>query len=111
MGYGPFVKFDHDFIGREALEKMKDKPHRKKVTFEWNSDDVEKIFRSCFDPECENYKYFDLPLSNYASSSFDTVKKGGKIVGLSMFSGYSYNSPPDAIARRGRSRHQASVTY
>ena len=22
MGYGPFVKFDHDFIGREALEKM-----------------------------------------------------------------------------------------
>ena len=26
LGYGPFVKFDHDFIGREALEKMvKDK--------------------------------------------------------------------------------------
>ena len=22
MGYGPFVKFDHDFIGREALEKI-----------------------------------------------------------------------------------------
>ena len=22
LGYGPFVKFDHDFIGREALEKM-----------------------------------------------------------------------------------------
>ena len=25
MGYGSFVKFDHDFIGREALEKMKDR--------------------------------------------------------------------------------------
>ena len=23
LGYGPFVKFDHDFIGREALEKMR----------------------------------------------------------------------------------------
>ena len=22
LGYGHFVKFDHDFIGREALEKM-----------------------------------------------------------------------------------------
>ena len=22
LGYGPFVKFDHDFIGREALEKI-----------------------------------------------------------------------------------------
>ena len=32
LGYGPFVKFDHDFIGREALEKMADEPHRKKVT-------------------------------------------------------------------------------
>ena len=24
LGYGPFVKFDHDFIGREALEAMAD---------------------------------------------------------------------------------------
>ena len=28
LGYGPFVKFDHDFIGREALERMADQPHR-----------------------------------------------------------------------------------
>src|SRR6476646_3660884 len=40
MGYGSFVKFDHDFIGRGALEKMAARPHRKKVTFAWNSDDV-----------------------------------------------------------------------
>ncbi len=32
LGYGPFVKFDHDFIGREALEKMAAGPHRRKVT-------------------------------------------------------------------------------
>ena len=37
LGYGPFVKFDHDFIGREALEKIADKPHRKKVTFAWHA--------------------------------------------------------------------------
>src|SRR6185436_6204247 len=34
---------------------------------------------------------FELPLSNYGSSSFDRVTKGNKVVGLSMFSGISYN--------------------
>jgi vanillate/3-O-methylgallate O-demethylase len=91
LGYGPFVKFDHDFIGREALQKIADKPQRKKVTFAWNADDVAKIFRSFLEPGLKNYKYVDLPLSNYASSNYDMVMKGGRIVGFSMFSGYSYN--------------------
>lgn len=91
LGYGPFVKFDHDFIGRAALEKMADKPHRRKVTFEWNSEDVGKVMQSLFAPAGENFKTIDLPLSNYASSSYDAVQMGGKTVGLSMFSGYSFN--------------------
>jgi len=93
IGYGPFVKFDHDFIGREALEKIKDKPHRRKVTFAWNGEDVAKIFASMFMGESSNsYKYIDLPLSNYASASFDKITgAGGKVVGASMFAGYSYN--------------------
>ena len=53
LGYGPFVKFDHDFIGREALEKVAGKPHRRKVTFAWNADDVAKVFRSFFEPGIE----------------------------------------------------------
>jgi vanillate/3-O-methylgallate O-demethylase len=91
LGYGPFVKFDHDFIGRDALEKMAVQPQRKKVTFAWNSNDVVKVFESMLMPGQENYKYIDWPLSNYTSASYDKVLKGGKIVGLSMFSGYSYN--------------------
>lgn len=91
LGYGPFVKFDHDFIGREALEKKAGQPHRRKVTFAWNADDVGKAFRSMFEPGADHYKYIDLPLSNYASASYDKVTNDGKIVGLSMFSGYSYN--------------------
>jgi len=90
IGYGPFVKFDHDFIGREALEKIANKPHRQKVTFAWNSDDVDKIFASMFQPG-QHYKYIDLPLSNYASASFDKITLKGKTVGASMFAGYSYN--------------------
>jgi vanillate/3-O-methylgallate O-demethylase len=91
LGYGPFVKFDHDFIGREALEKIAGKPHRHKVTFAWNANDVGKVFRSMFEPGADHYKYIDLPLSNYASASYDKVVKGKKAVGFSMFTGYSYN--------------------
>jgi vanillate/3-O-methylgallate O-demethylase len=90
LGYGPFVKFDHDFIGREALEKMVNKPQRKKVTFAWNAQDVLKVFKSLFEPG-QIYKYIDLPLSNYTSATYDKVMKGRKTIGLSMFSGYSYN--------------------
>ena len=93
LGYGPFVKFDHDFIGREALEKMvQDKrPQRKKVTFEWNGEDLSKVFASLFDRGSEPFKFFDLPIANYASSSYDAVKMNSKVVGLSMFTGYSHN--------------------
>jgi vanillate/3-O-methylgallate O-demethylase len=90
LGYGMFVKFDHDFIGREALEKKAGKPHRKKVTLAWNADDVLKVFRSLFE-KGDPYKYIDLPQSNYSSASYDTLLLGGKTVGVSMFSGYSYN--------------------
>jgi vanillate/3-O-methylgallate O-demethylase len=90
LGYGPFVKFDHDFIGREALEKMAAEPQRKKVTFAWNADDVMKVFASMFQPG-DPYKYLDMPLANYASASYDKVLSQGRTVGFSMFSGYSHN--------------------
>lgn len=90
LGYGPFVKFDHDFIGRDALEKMAGKPQRKKVSFAWNSEDVLKVFASMFEPG-DVYKCIDLPLSNYTSASYDKIVSDGKTVGFSMFSGYSYN--------------------
>jgi len=90
LGYGPFIKFDHDFIGREALEKMQGKAHRKKVTFAWNGEDVVKVFASMFEPG-NIYKYIELPQSNYGSASYDKIISGGKTVGFSMFTGYSYN--------------------
>jgi len=91
IGYGPFVKGDHDYIRKDALDKMRDEPHRRKVTFEWNGEDVGAVMQSMLDHEGDNYKYIDLPLSNYASSSYDKVLDGNKVVGVSMFSGYSYN--------------------
>jgi vanillate/3-O-methylgallate O-demethylase len=91
LGYGSYVKFDHDFIGREALERIADRPHRHKVTLEWHPDDVIEVLRSMLDPSRRNYKHIDWPLSNYTSATYDAVTKDGETVGLSMFSGYTYN--------------------
>jgi vanillate/3-O-methylgallate O-demethylase len=90
LGYGPFVKFDHDFVGREALERMADSPGRHKVTLAWNGDDVTRAFSTLFtrgDPA----KYIDLPLSNYSTWPNDKVLLDGRQVGVSTFSGYTYN--------------------
>jgi vanillate/3-O-methylgallate O-demethylase len=91
LGYGFYVNFDHDFIGRDALQEMANQPHRRKVTYEWNSDDVGKVFQSMFNPPGENFKVIDLPLSNYTSATYDNVTMGGSNVGFSMFSGYTFN--------------------
>lgn len=90
LGYGPFVKFDHDFIGREALEKIASQPHRKKVTLAWNPDDVTKVFRSYFEPG-NNGKYIDFPLANYSYGNYDRISFNGKTVGISTTAGFSWN--------------------
>ena len=90
LGYGPFVKFDHDFIGREALEQIDPETQRKKVTLAWEGEDVVKIFASLFDLDGDAYQFFDVPIANYGSSNFDSViDADGKLLGYSMFTGYS----------------------
>ena len=37
------------------------------------------------------YKFLDLPLTNYASLSYDKVSRAANMVGFSTFSSYSYN--------------------
>jgi vanillate/3-O-methylgallate O-demethylase len=90
LGYWPFVKFDHEFVGREALEAMGDEPPRRKVTLAWNGDDVAGAIGTLFE-KGDAAKYIDFPLSNYATWPYDKVLRDGGMVGVSTFSGYSYN--------------------
>jgi vanillate/3-O-methylgallate O-demethylase len=92
LGYAHMVKFDHDFIGRDALEQIEPETQRKKVTLAWEPDDVAQIFDSMFDLDSESYQFFDLPIANYGASNFDSVlDPDGNVVGYSMFTGYSAN--------------------
>ena len=45
------INYDHDFIGKEALSRLKENPPRKVVTLEWNAEDVGKVFASQFEGE------------------------------------------------------------
>jgi vanillate/3-O-methylgallate O-demethylase len=89
LGYGGFVKFDHDFTGREALEQMPEGT-RRKVTLAWDGEDVAKAMGTMFQKK-NRAKYIDLPLSNYSTWPNDKLLKDGKMVGVSTFSGYSSN--------------------
>ena len=90
LGYGHIVKFDHDFIGREALEAIHNKPHKKKVTLFWNKDDVIRIFASLFN-EGDRYKFMDIPASHYATYPYDMVTQNGTQVGISCYPVYTSN--------------------
>ncbi|WP_431874200.1 vanillate/3-O-methylgallate O-demethylase [Amycolatopsis sacchari] len=92
LGYGGFVKFDHDFIGRDALEALDKDSQRRKVTLAWNSEDVAKLLSTLVEPGGPKYQFFDLPNANYGSSNFDSVLDAdGNTIGLSLFTGYSAN--------------------
>jgi vanillate/3-O-methylgallate O-demethylase len=44
LGYGRSISFNHDFLGRDALQRAQDKVPRTKVTLELNQDDVREVF-------------------------------------------------------------------
>src|SRR5688500_5035177 len=91
LGYGMVVKFDHDFIGREALEKMAARPpRRKKVTLALNSEDVQRGIATMYGPHPRT-KYIDFPSAVYSTLPYDKVMKDGKVIGVSTWIGYSAN--------------------
>ena len=91
IGLGHLIKFDHDFIGRAALERMTDKPHRRKVTLLWNTEDVLKVFQRLFNNE-RLAMHIDLPLSATARLHYDKVlSTDGKVIGLAHYPGYTVN--------------------
>ena len=91
LDYGRVVKFDHDFIGRPALEAMAKGPHRRKVTLVWNPDDVANVFRGMLDTDGLAPKILEMPAAHYAAYPYDAVLKDGQGVGVSITPIYSAN--------------------
>lgn len=87
LDYGRLVRFDHDFVGRAALEALQKQPHRRKVTLEWNADDVLAVERSILTGQ-DPGKYMETPCAHYAAHPYDMVMLGDLIVGLSTYPCY-----------------------
>jgi vanillate/3-O-methylgallate O-demethylase len=91
LDYGRVVKFDHDFIGRDALEAMAAGPHRQKVTLVWNAEDVAKVYAGLMDHDGLAPKHMDMPAAHYAAHPYDRVSVNGEMVGVSITPAYSPN--------------------
>jgi vanillate/3-O-methylgallate O-demethylase len=91
IGYGSLVKFDHDFVGRAALEKIAQNPPRTKVTLVWNEEDVARAIGSLYQRDELPAKFIEFPKARYALHQSDKVLVDGELVGISMDVGYIAN--------------------
>ena len=91
LGYGSYVKFDHEFIGRDALERWPsgDAPH--KVTLALDDEDVIAHDRRRCSRRRDRAKFVDWPSAVYSMHPFDRVTVDGETVGVSTWIGYSAN--------------------
>lgn len=87
LGLGRSVRFDHEFHGRQALERIAAAPTRRKVTLLWNADDVASIVKSQLEPGIPA-KFLDFPKARYGFYQMDEVRLDGRRVGISTDVGY-----------------------
>jgi glycine cleavage system aminomethyltransferase T len=90
LGYGHLIKFDHDFIGRDALAEMATAEHRTKVTLALDDENVARTIGTMFQ-KTGRAKFIDWPSAVYAMHPFDRVAMDGETVGISTWIGYSAN--------------------
>ena len=103
VGWSFLVKFNHEFTGRAALEKLAKEHRRTCVTLEWNADDVAAVYATRLRPgeePCEDITVQGSSFDNQrtAGEGFiyraDKVLCGDEVIGLSSgrIVSYTYNS-------------------
>jgi glycine cleavage system aminomethyltransferase T len=91
LGYGNVIKYDHDFLGRSALERTADQPHRRKVWLRWHDEDVTRLLGGGLFGGAERTRYLQVPYAVYATFQYDTVRVADRVVGISNRTGYTVN--------------------
>ncbi|HSV81860.1 MAG TPA: hypothetical protein VLK85_21915 [Ramlibacter sp.] len=89
LGWTRNIKFDHDFIGRAALEQEVGNPKRTIRTLVWNADDVLDVHASLI-RQGDPYPFMDMPRDQRGFMWADKVMKGDRLVGVATARGYSY---------------------
>jgi len=89
LGWARYSTFDHDFVGREALEAEAADPQRVLATLEWNAEDVVDVYASLFRAG-PTYKFMEMPHQQKRAMVADRVLVDGEDVGVATMRGYSY---------------------
>lgn len=90
LGWAKTIKFDHEFIGRAALEKEVAEPRRAMRTLVWNGDDVAEVYASLFQRDREPFQYMEMPRDQRGFMYADRVLRNGRDVGVTTSRGYSF---------------------
>jgi glycine cleavage system aminomethyltransferase T len=95
LGWSKMIDFNHDFIGKKALEEEVANPRRTMVTLIWNAEDIIDVYASKFRPG-EPYASMDNPYERFVEGAgwayyADQVLKDGKLVGISSGRTLSHN--------------------
>ena len=93
MGYGKLVSFDHEFIGRAALEEIAQRPTLSKVTLVWNKEEILRVMGSLFEDDDLPYKYIELPVADYGNLTHrdEVYTLSGELIGVATKVGYTIN--------------------
>lgn len=89
LGWGHYIDFDDDFVGREALQAEYENPKRTTVTLEWDNQDVIDVYASLYDAG-ETFKFMEMPHQQKRAMVADRVLIDGEDVGVATMRGYSY---------------------
>lgn len=89
LGWGKNIRFDHDFLGRAALEREAADPKRTLVTLVWNSDDVVDVYASLFRKDAPLFDFMELPRNLMGTVRADQVLRGDALIGCAMSRCYS----------------------
>ncbi|KQP70696.1 aminomethyltransferase [Microbacterium sp. Leaf288] len=91
-GYGGFIDWNREFVGRDALRERFENQRRRKVTLEWNDEDVVSAIAAGFFGE-QKGQTLSLPVPHYAFYPSDVVQgPDGSQVGISQWSSFSDNA-------------------
>lgn len=94
LGWGHMITFDHDFVGRAALEVAMQQQAKKIVTLEWYADDIKDIYASYFESG-EPFEFMEFPANLIwtTQSSIvvaDEVQIDSRSIGISSGRIYSF---------------------
>lgn len=88
------IHWGHDFLGKEALLKIKNAPHRIATTLTWDVEDIVDITRSLYEDDEEPYKEIVYPLAYplegiCGTAQYKVLDAEGNLVGRACLPEYS----------------------